>query len=288
MARAASKELTKRNGNGNGNGNAGIIPFDSTPDYLPAGVKHTGMEAMGSEDFKTPRIILLQGLSPELELFDGLAKKDHFWHSGMNVSLGTEFDFVPVIANKRVILWRPRDDQNGGILAFSKNGKTWDNGANQTFSVKLKHQKQPVLWKTGKDVLSSKLTEFGTSDPDNPQSAPAASVVFEYLAYLPQHPELSPVVLGVSKTGLKNGRSFNTSLGTIARTGKPISCVTVRCFVEQVAKDGNKWTVPNFKLLGWATPEVYKVTQKLAETYADYETEYKQEEASAIDDTVPY
>jgi len=205
---AKTKELVKRNGNGNGHE---VIPFDITPDYLPAGVKHTGMEAMGSEDFKTPRIILLQGLSPELELFD-TAKKDNFWHSGMNVSLGTEFDFVPVIANKRVIVWRPRNDENGGILAFSKNGKTWDNGANQTFSIKLKDKKERVAWKTGKDVLSSKLTEFGTSDPENPQSAPAASVVFEYLAYLPNHPELSPVVLGISKTGLKNGRNFNTSL----------------------------------------------------------------------------
>jgi hypothetical protein len=54
-----------------------------------------------------------------------------------------------------------------------------------------------------------------------------------------------------------------------------------------MSKGKNKWTVPNFKLLGWATREIYKITQKLAESYADYETEYKQEEAP-IDDEIKY
>ena len=280
---AKTTELVTTNGSGNG-----LIPFDSVPDYLPATVKHTGMEAMGKDDYKTPRIILLQGLSPELKTFEGLAKSDNFWHTGMNVPLGTEFEFVPVIASKRVILWRPRSDQNGGILAFSKDGKNWDSGANQKFTVKLKDRKELVAWDTGKNVLSSKLTEFGTSNPDEPQSAPAASVVYEYLVYLPSYPELSPCVLGISKTGLPNGRSFNTSLAMISRMGRPISSLKISCFVEQLSKGNDKWTVPKFLPLGYVTKDVYDATSKIAESYSDYQTEYKQEETAAVDDAIPF
>ncbi len=278
---AKTKELVKSSES------SGMIPFDSSPDYLPTTIKNTGMEAMGKDDYKTPRIVLLQGLSPQLETFDGLAKKDHFWHTGMNVSLGQEFDFVPVIASKRVILWRPRNDQEGGILAFSKNGKTWDTGGNQKFSVKLKGRKEAVIWNTGKDVLSSRLTEFGTSNPDESNSAPAATVVYEYLIYMPKHPELSPCVLGLSKTALPNGKNFNTSLAMIARQGRPISCLGARCFVEETSNNDGAWTIPNFKLMGYVPKDIYAVTQKLAETYGDYAVEYTQEETQ-VDDEIQY
>jgi len=263
------------------NGATEVIPFDTTPDYLPATTKNTGIEGLGKDDYKTPRILLLQGLSPQLTNFPETARAGHFWHTGLNVSLGDEFTFVPVTVNKRVILWRPRNDNNGGILAFSKDGIKWDTGANQKFQVKLRDRKETVTWDTGKDVNSSGLTMFGTADPDNSESGPAATTVYEYLIYLPEHPELSPCVMGVSKTGLPNGKGFNTSLMTIARTGKPVNCVAVRAFAEEKSGDGNKWTVPNFKLLGWAPKSAMEVAAKMAETYADYKVEYTEDDASA-------
>lgn len=266
-----------------------IIPFDTKPDYLPDTIKNTGMEGMDKEDFKIPRILLLQPLSPQIQTFEGLAKANQFWHTGMNIPLGPYFDFVPATANKRVILWRPRDDNQGGILAFSKNGKTWDTGANQEFRVKIKNVDEPVVWNTQKDVLSSRLTKFGTANPDDAESAPAATTVYEYLCYLPAHPELSPCVLGVSKTGLPNGKSFNTSLAMITRQNKPIWCVGVRCFADQMTSGNNKWTVPNFKLLWFVPKPVYEQAQKIAEAYGDYELVYSQEEeASNVKDEIAY
>lgn len=266
--------------------------FEDSPDYLPTNAKGTsvGMENMGKDDYKIPRISLLQGLSPQLETFPEIARKDTYWHSGMNLSLGKEFIFVPIIASKRVILWRPRNDDNGGILAFSKNGKTWDSGANSKFSIKVKGRKDPVVWNTGKDVLSSRLTEFGTSNPDDPQSAPAASVVYEYLIYLPDHPELSPAVLGLSKTAIPNGKTLNTSLMMQQRMGKPIQCLGVTAFVEEVSNGEGKWTIPNFKMLGFVNKDVYAVTSKMAESYSDYVTEYTQDETTEvkIDDNIAY
>jgi len=272
------------------NGDTEVVPFGTTPDYLPATSKNTGIEGLTKDDYKTPRILLLQGLSPQLTNFPETARSGHFWHTGLNVSLGDEFTFVPCIVNKRVILWRPRNDNNGGILAFSRDGIKWDTGAGQEFKVKLKDKKDPVTWATGKDVNSSGLTMFGTADPDNSESGPAATTVYEYLIYLPEHPELSPCVMGVSKTGLPNGKGFNTSLMTIVRTGKPVHCVAVRAFSEEKSGDGNKWTVPNFKLLGWAPKSAIETAAKMAEQYADYKVEYTDEESNGTkdDDAIPF
>lgn len=257
----------------------GLVPLslDSAPDYLPSVVGQTGLEGLGKDDIKTPRILLLQGLSPQLENFP-TAKKDHFWHTGLNVSLGSEFLFVPAMVNKRVILWRPRTDEGGGILAFSVDGRTWATGGNQEFRVRLKGMKNPVVWKTGKDVMSSGLTEFGSANPEDGDSPPAATVSYEYLCYLPEAPELSPCVLGVSKTGLPNAKGFNTSLAMMAKQGKPTSCLLVKCFAQKESNNDGDWTTPNFKLAGYAPKEVYEHARKLAETYADYKVEYSQDD----------
>lgn len=287
MAKQSSKKSTEVTVPSQG----AILSLDQRPDYLPAPseVKNTGVEAFDKDDFKTPRIVLLQGLSPQLETFPQTAKKDNFWHTGMNVSLGKEFLFVPIIANKRVIVWRPRGDQNGGILAFSRNGRDWDTGANQTFQIKVKGRKEPVVWKTGKNVLQSGLTKFGTSNPDEQQSAPAASVVYEYLCLLPDHPELSPCVLGLSKTAITNGKTFNTSLGMKARVGVPIYSLVVRAFVEETSNSEGVWTIPNFELKGHVSKEIYLLGEKLAKDYAEYNVEYTQEETDvALDDNISY
>lgn len=268
-----------------------IIPFDETPDYLE-GAKNRGMENIGKDDVKTPRILLLQALSPQIQNFPGVAHPGQFWHTGMNVPLGPAFDFVTALVSKRVILWRPREDQGGGILAFSRNGKTWDTGANQEFRVKIKGRKEPVIWKTGPDVISSKLTNFGTYNPDDNDSPPAASLVYEYLIYLIRNPELSPVVFGVSKTGVPNAKAFNTALLTLQNAHKPIQSVAVRCTAEEQKSDVGQWTVPSFKPIGMVNREVFEKVSKMTEDYGDYKVEYAQDDVEAtsevIDDNVNY
>lgn len=271
----------------------GLVRYDNSgrPEYLPATIQNSGMESMGQDDYKTPRIILLQGLSPQLQTYPELARANQFWHSVMNVNLGTEFTFVPVVAKKRVILFRPRWDQGGGILAFSKNGKDWDSGRNQTFTVRPnKDARHTVEWNTMDNVLQSRLTEFGSSDPENQRSAPAASMIYEYLCYLPDYPELSPCVLGLNKTAVPNGKAFNSSLMMKTRSGLPIYCLMVRAFVEQKHNDRNEhWTVTNFALeQGYAPKDVYAVTERLAKEYADFYVEPTQEEAQPVSDEIAY
>jgi hypothetical protein len=261
------------------------IPFDSVPDYLPANTDNSGITNLDKDDFKTPRIVLLQGLSPELQSFPGVALANNFWHTGMNISLGEGFKFVPLKASKRVIVFRPRWDQGGGMLAMSLDAKTWQMGGNTKHTVKYsKDSKETVVWDTGKDVLSSRLTEWGTSHPDNDRSAPAATTIYEYLIYLPERPDLGPCVMSVSKTGLPYGKNLNTSLITIVQSGKPIYATVVQAFPEKEESDGNKWTVANFKMHGWATKDIYQVAKELADKYADYKVEYQQETEPVIDE----
>lgn len=281
-----SKALTKANGKKNGNGHK-VTALTEAPDFLPAKMKVTGTEALDREDFKTPRIVLLQGLSPQLEVYEGVAKKDQFFHTGMNINLGREFSFVPVIVSKRVILWKPRLD-GGGILAMSMDGKTWTSGGNTEFEIKL--GKQKVKWHTKESVLASGLTRFGSSDPDDPRSQPAASIVYEYLVYLPDHPELSPCVLGLSKTGVTNAKQFNTSLYMQARQGRPTYALMARCFTEEEANEKGKWTVPAFELQGFVPDKaMFEECKRMAETLGDYQPEYVQEEVTTtVDDSIAY
>jgi hypothetical protein len=264
-----------------------LIPFDSTPNYVAEVNGQDDLSALGRDDFKTPRIVLLQGLSPQLTLFPDTARAGQYWHTGLNVPLGEEFHFVIATVHKRVILWRPRNDSGGGILAYSKDGKRWDVGGNTEFTVKLKNRKQPVVWNTRNDVTGSGLTQFGSADPDNDSSGPAATIVYEYLVFIVHHPELSPAVFSASMTSLNNAKALNTSLLTLTKAGRPMQQVAVKAFVQSKTNDDGTWTVPNFKPAGLVPQSVYEDVMAIKEKFNDYQVDYKDEQGAAVDAKVP-
>lgn len=217
---------------------------------------------------------MLQALNPEVKTFQGKAIPGEFWHSGLNISLGKEFIFVPSLVSKRVILFNPRDN-GGGILAFSRDAINWHTGGNQKHTVKLKGRKDPVIWDTNKSVSASGLAEWGSSNPDEENSQPAATLIYEYLCYLPGQPNLSPCVMGLAKTAINNAKQFNTALFMLR---KPTASIAVRCFVEERNEEGNNWFVPAFETKGLVRQEVYQAAKAIAESNANYEAEYKEED----------
>lgn len=258
-----------------------VIPFDNIPEHLKGRSEATGLEGMGQSDFKLPRMLRLDPKSPAVTTFQGEAIPGHFWHTGVNRDMGTEFLFVPCTASKRVVVWNPRES-GGGILAMSRDGVHWSQGANQTFSVKIKNVSKPIIWSTGKDVNSSGLLQWGTSNPSDERSGPAAQLSYEYLMWLPEHPELSPVLLGCFRTALANAKQLNTALLALR---KPIQSVVVRCFMESKNNEGGEWTVPNFQLKGWAPKEISDKALKIAEASAGY-TDPGPEHEDTGEDTV--
>lgn len=254
----------------------------AVPDYLK-GTEASGIESLGGQDFKIPRIMLLQPLSPAVKYFPGIAIPGHFWHTGLNVDLGDSLQFVPLLARKRVILWRPQDDNGGGMLAFSADGKTWQSGANTKYQVYLKGIKEPITWDTKSNVQASGLLEWGTANPNDVDSPPAATASYEYLMYLIGAPHLSPAVFSCNKTSLPRAKQFNTGLLMMAQAKHPIYCLNVKCNVVTQTEGRNSWFVPNFVIDGTVQKDVYEVTSKLSAQHANYVAEVSQEEAVATE-----
>lgn len=171
------------------------------PSFMQGSVG-AGLENVGSADIETPRIKLLQSNSPELEEFDE-AKAGMFWHSVAGISLGRELTIVPIYVDQRAILWRPRES-GGGILARADDGMHW-NPPNATFDVTLapKQGGKQVKWSTKPTVIQSRLLEWGTSNPEDPNSQPAATKMYSIVAACPSFGELPPGVITLQRSAIR-------------------------------------------------------------------------------------
>lgn len=245
------------------------------PDYL-VGMKqdNTGLEGLSKKDFKIPEIKLIQGMSPELTTYKGVAVVGEYFHTGLMKTLGPTFRSVVCVIKKRVVLWRPKSDNGGGILAISDDSVNWKQGANQEFSVTLKGAKKPVIWRTGKNVLDSGLLEFGTQDPENEKSPPAAVEYYEYIHYLPDYENASPAVSRVKSTGLDNAKKLNSYF---LLQGKKIYVHALQWITEEKKGDDGSWTVPLAKPIGFVDRKTFEITQEMHNTYAGISLDIQQE-----------
>lgn len=253
------------------------IATDQVPDYLREYDGGTGLEHLDKSDFKTPRILLLQGLSPQLIDFAGQAKANNYWHNIAQENLGQEFTCVILNITKRVIVWRPRWE-GGGVLAYSSDARKWDTGGNTTFRVRPDSKsKDTVEWSTKADVKSSRLCEFGTYNPADDNSPPAASRVYEYTIYIPERAALGPAVFGMSKTALAPAVQLQTSL--LAKR-KPIQSMYWRVGVDMQERNGNKWSIPSFTGAGFVeNAKQFEVYTELRNSILSLEIDIQDDEA---------
>ena len=102
------------------------------------------------------------------------------------------------------VLWNPTKGLDSKVpLAVASDGIHWDI-PNQTFEVYFPNNRTPYKWATKRTVAESGLDKFGSSQPDNPRSTPAASMTYQMLwAFrLPDgRPQLG--VITNSRTGIK-------------------------------------------------------------------------------------
>ena len=165
-----------------------------------------GLEQISTSDLEVPRIKLLQALSPELQEHND-AKPSHFWHSVAEVDLGRSLRIVPVYVDQSFILWRPRK-AGGGILARAADGIHWS-PAEGEFETTLEDGKTKVKWKLAKTVAASGLAEWGSMDPSDPNSPPAATRMYNIVAVMPdQEGALSPAVITLQRSAIAVARKF--------------------------------------------------------------------------------
>lgn len=184
---------------------------------VPAFMKNDlgmGKENIGKDDIEIPRLKLIQGLSPELETYNDL-KAGYYLHTASETIFDQPFRAVPIFMDRQFILWRPRD-AGGGILARAPDGIHWQPGEGE-FTVKLdkKDGGATVTWKMAKTVQQSGLANWGTMDPNDPNSPPAATLMYNFVLAFPDEPDLMPAVLTFQRSSIKMGRRFNTKLKTV-------------------------------------------------------------------------
>lgn len=186
-------------------------------EHLPAhmqGDVGMGLEGIDQSDLDIPRLKLIQGTSKELQLYNDIKVGD-FLHTASETIFDDEFRVVPLFFSKQYILWRPLED-GGGILARANDAVHWSPSQGQ-FEVKLdrKDGGNKVMWKLAPTVRESGLANWGTLNPENNNSPPAATLMFNFLLAFPDYPDLMPAVLTFQRASIKVGRKFMTKLMTV-------------------------------------------------------------------------
>ena len=170
-----------------------------------------GTEGLESTDLEIPRLKLIQSTSPEVTERDDV-RAGQFWHVAEEHAFKGPFLVTPILVDRRYTLWRPLED-GGGILARADDGSHWTPSHGE-FTVKLdkKDGGHTVVWKMAPTVKESGLGEWGTMNPSDSNSPPAATISYNFLVAFPEHLDLSPAVLSFQRSSVKVGRQFNTKL----------------------------------------------------------------------------
>ncbi len=154
-----------------------------------------GKENIARDDMVIPRVALLQAVSPEV--IDGRGESGNFFHTVAEEDLGPTLDVIIVHHSKRYTLWNPRH-AGGGVLARASDGKHWDNdweGEIQPFKEKAKY-KVKLAVKAGEAVgRDVGLGRWGTGDPENEDSPPAATLTHVLVCVATDRLEMGPFVI---------------------------------------------------------------------------------------------
>lgn len=187
---------------------------ESVPEHMRQD-RGKGMGNLDATDYEMPRLKLIQGISDELNTYDGVAAGD-FFHTLSESSLGGTLRIVPLYLSKRFILWRPRPPiDQGGIIARADDGVHWV-PANKSFEVKVDKRGTKATWTTKNTVAESGLAEWGTYDPSDQESQPAATLCYAIAVALPDHADLSPVMLLLQRASVKSARKLQGKINISA------------------------------------------------------------------------
>lgn len=184
------------------------------PSFLEGYRGPTGTENIENDDVNIPRIKVAQSLTPQVK--EGILEDGDLFINVSGESLGKVTTVVPLVRSKEFILWRPREDNGGGILARAKpvteNGTTrykWDK-PNTKFDVKV-GGKVKVTWETKEYIDEDGLSEWGSEIPGDKDSGIAATAHHNYVVRLPQHDNML-AALSMSRSQTKRAKDFNALL----------------------------------------------------------------------------
>lgn len=257
------------------------VPGNEVPAYLKGKEHEIKDDNFDSSDIVVPRIKLLQGLSPEIEKYDH-AKVGDFWHTGASLGIGTEFDFVVVTRKKKYLLSTPTIDKQG-ILARADDGRTWDREGSWEVQI---DKKTRVTWEiTDKDVEKSGLANWGTWDPEDENSYPAATLFYDYLVLLPDHPEFGVALITLARSQIKPAKTgLNSKIAFHKSNGRPVQSLLFKARATTVTNDDNE-SYRNWQFFQNGFNQDEDLFNRAVEMSEEL-TEYKgQDEQDAVDES---
>lgn len=209
-----------------------------------------GLGNVTTKDIIIPRLKIMQGLSPELQENPDL-RVGQLYHSLLGEALGNEIPVVVLQIQRSIELWAPRGDDRG-VLARSLDGINWDK-PNEKFEVVVKKRRR--VYETKGSVGESGLAEFGTSDPSDPRSAPAASLTYRIALANPENLDLGPMLMINAKTGVKPSMDLISRINLRHLAGTPFPHQKYILAAVFKTKGENKWYEPAFRNGGNVTDQ---------------------------------
>ena len=257
----------------------------AVPEWLRGYKGPLGTEGIDSEDVTIPRLKIGQSMSEEVKT-GALQEGDLFlnvtgealWQPGDD-----PLPFVIVALGKEYILWRPREDAGGGILARAKpvmekgvRRYKWDN-ANRTYDVKV-GGKVKVKWKTGRYVDEDGLAAWGSEVPGEEGCGPAATAHHNYIVVLPTKGNVVAAI-SMTRTGVKKAKDLNTN---IKMRGGNVPLWASRWTLETIDdqnQNGDKFKNWRIKPAGFIDAKELPVYEQLAKGFANIDYKIDQSEA---------
>ena len=163
-------------------------------------------------DLIIPRVALMQGISPPV--MAGQVENAHFWHTILELDLGTEIDVVPILYRKQYTLWNPLH-AGGGVIARASDGRHWDADFDVQVAPYKDFPKKLVRYaaKAGDPVgRDAGLGVWGSADPENPDSGPAATVSHVFMMRALQHFDIGPFIIFLQRSSESVARDLMTKI----------------------------------------------------------------------------
>lgn len=174
--------------------------------------ENTGKDSYDATDLIIPRVALSQGISPQV--MSGECENAHFWHTINEVDLGEKLRVVPLLHRKQWTLWNPLH-MGGGVIARASDGKTWDADFDVQVAPYKEMPKKLVRYHGKKGDPVSRdvgLGKWGSADPENEDSGPAATLSHIFLFRALDHLDLGPFIVFLQRSSEKVAKEFLTKL----------------------------------------------------------------------------
>lgn len=226
---------------------SGVVPAPVVTRREITAVNHEalipGFGNVTAKDMIVPRLSLLQGMSPLVQEDPRHYFPGEFYHSVLGEMMGKTLKVVPLQVQRSLELWAPRD-MGIGLLARSTDGIHWDK-PHTKFEVVLNRRK--ILWDTKGSVGESGLADWGSSDPQDPKSPPAATLTYRTAFFLMDHPELGPCLMISAKTATRGIQDLITRVQARHLGGTSFHSQQYQLASIEQTKNNNKWYVPTFR-----------------------------------------